>query len=385
MGVLAVNADGFAAPQAGSLKPSAWLFPNTGLSAFSYWVMDTFFHDKFLTLFSMLFGISLFLVGGELSDRRKGKILARRLVILFFFGMLHGFGIWWGDILSLYAATGAIMFFLRSLRPRVLLTLGVSIYLVMAVSDLPWPAPAHSSAKSATAIVAAAASTPSVSAKRRARVAHDVAIASSSWSGAYEVNTREYLNLLRGDVSLIPQTLALMMIGLGLFKTGFFAGRSSKRTYRMAVLSGLPALACIGVISWQTNVLGLPFSGEHGLMLLLSPLVSLCYAAGLVLLLRGPGGGALAPLAATGRMAFTNYLTQSIIMTSIFYGGRGGLMGQIDRPGLWLITCLIWAVQLIWSPLWLARFENGPFEWVWRCLTLGRRVPFRKTSSPAAA
>lgn len=117
LGILAVNADGFAAPQSASLKPAMWLFPNVGWTAFSYWLMDTLFHEKFLTIFSMLFGVSLFLVGGDGTDPRRGRILARRLTVLLLFGLLHGFGIWWGDILSLYAVTGFLMFFCRGWRP----------------------------------------------------------------------------------------------------------------------------------------------------------------------------------------------------------------------------------------------------------------------------
>lgn len=71
LGILAVNADGFAAPTVASLKPLIWPFPNQGWTALSYWVMDAFFHEKFVTLFSMLFGVSLFLVGGERSDKQK--------------------------------------------------------------------------------------------------------------------------------------------------------------------------------------------------------------------------------------------------------------------------------------------------------------------------
>ena len=100
------------------------------------------------------------------------------------------------------------------------------------------------------------------------------------------------------------------------------------------------------------------------------------------------GAGAavvLSPMAAAGRMAFTNYLTQSLIMTCIFYGGRGALMGQVDRPALWGIVLAIWALQLTWSPLWLKRFEMGPFEWIWRCLTMGRLLPIRKGPAGAAA
>ena len=80
-------------------------------------------------------------------------------------------------------------------------------------------------------------------------------------------------------------------------------------------------------------------------------------------------------------MAFTNYLTQSLIMTSIFYGGRGALMGQVDRPALWGIVVGIWILQLAWSRLWLSRFEMGPLEWLWRWITYGQRSPFVRRPS----
>lgn len=375
LGILAVNADGYAAPQSASLKPAMWLFGNEGRTAISYWIMDTFFHEKFLSIFSMLFGVSLYLVGGELSDRRKRRILARRLALLFLFGMLHGFGIWWGDILSLYAVTGAIMFFCRSWRPGMLLGIGIALYAAMAISDIP-----RSSVSFAeNPPVATHTPDPAAISKRKARIAQTLAEAKGSWAGAYRVNAREYRNLLSGDLWLIPQTLGLMMIGLALFKFGFLAGLSSDRRYATMIAIGAPALILLGWLSWQTTVIERGIPAEHGIVLLLSPLVALSYASGLILLMRSRVSGWLAPLAATGRMAFTNYLTQSIIMTSIFYGGRGALMGKVDRPGLWALTAAIWLLQLIWSPLWLSRFEMGPFEWAWRCLTLGRRVPLRKS------
>ena len=87
----------------------------------------------------------------------------------------------------------------------------------------------------------------------------------------------------------------------------------------------------------------------------------------------------LTPLACAGRMAFTNYLSQTLIMTTIFYGGRGlGWYGQIGWPEMWMIIGGVWAAQLIWSPLWLSVFQMGPLEWAWRCLTYKRMVPLRK-------
>jgi len=100
----------------------------------------------------------------------------------------------------------------------------------------------------------------------------------------------------------------------------------------------------------------------------------------LILLVKAGARFITEPLAAVGRMAFTNYLTQSLIMTTIFWGGRGfGLYGEVDRPTLIGIVVAIWVLQLIWSPLWLARFQMGPFEWIWRRLSYGRPVAMAKT------
>ena len=100
-------------------------------------------------------------------------------------------------------------------------------------------------------------------------------------------------------------------------------------------------------------------------------------AAVLILLARTKFGARLLhPLACAGRMAFSNYLTQSLIMTAIFYGGRGpGLFGTMNHAALVPIVAAIWIGQLIFSTLWLRWFRYGPFEWGWRCLTYDRRLP----------
>lgn len=176
----------------------------------------------------------------------------------------------------------------------------------------------------------------------------------------------------------MPPTLGLMMIGLSLFKSGFLAGRSSTKRYATVIAAGTVALAIVSWMAWRKDIAEMPVLGEDAVGFFLTPAVSLAYASTLILLLRSGAVSLLSPFAAASRMAFTNYLTQSIIMTSIFYGGRGGLMGQINRPALWAIVLSVWALQLTWSPIWLSRFEMGPFEWVWRCLTYGRTVPFLK-------
>jgi len=84
-------------------------------------------------------------------------------------------------------------------------------------------------------------------------------------------------------------------------------------------------------------------------------------------------------LEAVGRMAFSNYISQSIICTILFYSHGFGLFAQLDRYQLMLIVAAIFIAQLIWSPWWLARFKYGPLEWLWRSLSYGKLQPFKRT------
>jgi uncharacterized protein len=78
-------------------------------------------------------------------------------------------------------------------------------------------------------------------------------------------------------------------------------------------------------------------------------------------------------------MAFTNYLTQSLIMTGLFYGGRGlDWFGEMNHAALVPIVAAIWIGQLVFSTVWMSAFRYGPFEWGWRCLTYARWMPIVK-------
>jgi uncharacterized protein len=87
--------------------------------------------------------------------------------------------------------------------------------------------------------------------------------------------------------------------------------------------------------------------------------------------------GATARLSAVGRMALTNYLVQSLVCTALFCGWGFGLIGRLDRIGLYAVVGAIWLAQLVYSSAWLARFRFGPAEWLWRTLIYGRRQPLR--------
>jgi uncharacterized protein len=90
-------------------------------------------------------------------------------------------------------------------------------------------------------------------------------------------------------------------------------------------------------------------------------------------------------LAAVGRMAFTNYLMTSIVMTTIFYGYGLGLTGHLHRAQLFLLVLGMWALMLAWSKPWLDRFNYGPFEWLWRSMSRLRLQDMRKRAPVEAA
>jgi uncharacterized protein len=94
------------------------------------------------------------------------------------------------------------------------------------------------------------------------------------------------------------------------------------------------------------------------------------YLAAVLLFCRAAWGNWLKQLLApVGRMALTNYLTQSILGALIFYSFGLGLYGKLAGYQLYLTIIPIWILQIIWSRIWLEHFHYGPFEWVWRSLT----------------
>lgn len=176
----------------------------------------------------------------------------------------------------------------------------------------------------------------------------------------------------------------LMLLGMALFKLGVFSAERSRRFYltciALAVGVGLP-LVWLGIRrnfagGWEAP--GFFFLGLQ-LNYWASRLVALGWVGAVMLVCRHGGRGWLTrPLAAVGQMAFTNYILQTVICTTLFYGHGFGLFGRVERTGQAAVVVAVWAFQIVLSPLWLTRFRFGPLEWLWRTLAYMERQPFRR-------
>jgi uncharacterized protein len=183
----------------------------------------------------------------------------------------------------------------------------------------------------------------------------------------------------------------LMLLGMALFKLGVLSAERSGRFYgiliAIAVIIGIP-VTIYGMhynfsIDWEAPRFffhGLQFNywasiptalGWIGIVMLLcrSPLLGLTKRA----------------LSAVGRTALSNYILQTIICTTIFYGHGLGMFGRVDRSGQALMVAAIWAFQIIASCLWLRYFSFGPLEWIWRTLVYMRVQPLRRPTDGTGA
>ena len=378
LGILAVNASAFSLPFMAYGEPALSPFALVGANAVARWAVEVFFEQKFLTLFALLFGASLYLVGGERSDAAHGRLLRRRLFWLAVIGLIHGLALWYGDVLLLYAWSGLFVMLMRSMSARRLIAIGLAATLVMGGLHAVMAWLAVSGPEALVNEMQDGAPGFDVAA-----VQASIAAYRSGWGAAMGQNLSAWLFVQGMSVTVfVFSTIPLMMLGMGLFKSGFFGGQASTRTYLAVAAVGATMLALLGGLKWievMAPAGGHPTGGLADAAMAFPILITLGYASLIILLTTRGLDWATAALRPVGRMAFTNYLTQTLIMTTLFYMPWGPrLFGQVDYVGQWGVVVVVWALQLIWSPLWLARFSMGPLEWVWRCLTYGRRVPILK-------
>ncbi|MDQ3080498.1 MAG: DUF418 domain-containing protein [Pseudomonadota bacterium] len=395
MGILTMNIAAFALPFPAYANPSAYGGDN-GLDLASWAFNFLIFDGKMRGLFSILFGASTLLVIDRATTAGRGGAKAHyaRMGALLLFGLIHFYFIWFGDILALYALSGMVLYWFRNKSPRALVRWAVAF---LALSATLFGLVAMSGAMAGSSGAPPTASRELLESRRT--IENEVGATSKKIPADLKLYRSDYATIVDSRLNgrtLEPfmsffsfglETLGLMFVGMALFKSGFFTGEWQDARYRKwalrCVLIALPALALLAW--WQVNSAFdsvRVFAAFIALSMPFDLMMAIAWAALIILWVRsGPMSALKTRIAAVGRMAFTNYLMTSIVMTTIFYGYGLGLFGEVGRAALWLFVLGMWGAMLLWSKPWLDRFQYGPLEWLWRSLSRAALQPMRQSTA----
>ena len=390
LGILAANIIAFGQGMTAYGWPGGFFAPPGPFADWLWGAQLVLVDGKFRAIFSLLFGAGMVLFHRRAAARGAGGgLLARRLGWLGLFGFLHWLLLWRGDILLSYAVAGFAVLWFVGWDWTKQLTLGLIGYGVGALADFASSVPAAAAAQRS---YPAGSTMARVQEALRQTQAADIAdgkveaalIAGGDQPGLIGHSLSEHLALLPGEtIYALLEAAPLMLIGMALLNLGLFEGAvAASRLRRWGWSLWLAGAIAMLPLAWWTIARGITywdsFTAFNGWL----ALPQLAAALGLALLLsvwgRRARGPLAARLAAAGQCAFTNYLGASALALAVFSGWGLGLFGKLGRLELYGVMLAFWIVMLAWPRCWLARFRHGPLEWLWRCLTYGKRVPMRR-------
>ena len=350
LGILLMNAVSFKFGTAPYLNLSAggsetWLDWTAGIFG------EIFIDQKFMGLFSLLFGAGMILFIDRAAARGRRAILLNlwRNALLLAIGVLH-FMLWDGDVLMVYAISSVFLLALRKLPNKALISVGAAVFALSVACSLLAQYIADTTGASLSGI----------------------------WTPG-EIETEDGIGIFV-LLGYFLRGLGLILIGAGLYRTGFMNGDLSTKIYRATAIIGLAIglpLATLGVVVTAVNGYSneVAFIGQIPNTLGTIP-ASLGYMSLIILWNQRADDWLKRRLRAAGRMALTNYLTQTILgvlALTVLLGDA-----NVNRAAILLFVFAVWALQLWWSQAWLGRFLFGPAEWVWRVATYRRGQPLRR-------
>ena len=367
---------------------SALQLPTDNLA---YFLTHAFVDGKFYSIFSLLFGLGFALQLTRRSDEPTAlQLYRRRLRILMAIGFVHLALFWIGDILLFYALLGFILLRLRGTEDRRLLRWTVVLLLMPVLFALP-------------KVITPFATLGLPFFLPAEFVARGFGFDLTSPTLITDIFIRgDLLTVMKGNVvGIFFRYGDLLDSGrpfkvLAMFLLGLLIGRHRawerldhfapllRRVLALGQVIGLPmslGQAWVAGLPRETTMGGWRVLLDSALYALGVVPLALAYAAAFVLLWRIPGWqGRLAFLAPTGRMALTNYLMQTLIGITLFYGIGFGLLGKVAYHHIWLLCIAFYTLQVLFSALWMGRYQYGPAEWLWRQLSYGRRFPIRRAT-----
>ncbi len=376
-GILLVNMIFMAQPVIAVLRDQV---PVSDLDRAARAFIDLFAQAKFISMFSLLFGMGFYILGQRFESRERPfkRVAVRRYLALLLFGVAHGTLLWPGDILCTYALLAFLLLPFRRRAPKTVLiwiaAIGGLLVVMMTVGM----------------IVASMSGDGAAGPREAQEVADRIAQAQAAYSSSSFIEVtaqraKDFLRLLLVDIGASPLIISMFLWGLYLGKKGWLADPDAHaRQLRALLVAGL----AVGVPTALFHTVHglrsdeLPVSAMTALdgmaTLVAGMALALAYASGIALLSRAARWRSrLDFLAPVGRMALSNYLAQSLISSLIFYGYGLGLIGQVSYAIGLLISVAVFVVQIFVSRWWFQHFRFGPLEWLWRAATYLTLPPMR--------
>ncbi|MES2645860.1 MAG: DUF418 domain-containing protein [Bacteroidota bacterium] len=381
---------------------------STSWDLYTWIVTNMFFEGTMRALFSLLFGVGMFILLNRLEKKGAGinaaNIYFRRLTWMLVFGLIHCYLLLWsGEILYNYALMGFLVFSFRNMVPGKLI---LAALLLFSAGSL-WT---YSDYKNDLKFVEQVAIVKTYQSEGKP-LTKELKEANEKWQKREEERSpaavEEYnLNMRKNYVQVVGflapvnlqknehfpyrydpfDVLSMMLLGIALFKLNILSAKKSYRFYFTMLLIGYAIGLSVNyyevkmILDSNFSLLG--FSKSYLTYDLGRIPIALGHIAVIMLLCKLPILIWLkTSLAAVGKMALTNYMMHSVIALFFFTGAGFGMFGKLQRHELLYVVFSIWIFQLIISPVWLKYFEFGPMEWIWRILSYQKKYPIRKNKN----
>lgn len=337
-------------------------------------------YGKFYSLFALLFGVSfgIMMERGAAAGNNFTPRFIWRLILLLVIGIFHA-AIYRGDILTAYVLIGLLLPAFYKVADKwlwgiiILLMLGCGQFLVYGLigkaSFLPWEsAPDSPEVARYVAVLKSGSLADVIRENLSTGLAH-------KFDFLFAIFGRTYM------------TLAYFLLGMWLVRHRIVHNLGAYRAplKRVLWISLVMTVICFALMmttfilmpdmvkfsEWR-HVLAFSFYNYFNIAL------TLALGSGFVLLFLRAGGSWSNALATYGRMALSNYVLQSLLGTTLFFGFGFGLLGRLHDWQTLLIALLIILLQIKLSGIWLRHFLYGPLEWLWRCGTYRQWLPIRR-------
>jgi uncharacterized protein len=410
LGILLMNIPYFALPDPAQFTDLEVLNERGTVNEKVWWVISLVFNGTMRALFCIMFGAGIILFTERAESKVAGPQSAdyffRRQLWLMLFGMINLYVLLWiGDYLFPYAAFGMILYTFRRLSAKSLIVASVICLLLMSARENVNLFRSKAIIEKGEQALRIDTTVTKLSIEEKEQIAAMKSFKERSSIGSRKKEMETSIRKVQGNYSTLYkyQTergftfftsiifyisfshVLFMFLGMAFYKNGILTGNAPVSVYWIFFLGGTllgllltyPKLAIMLQYNFDrfeyTKHMRFDFS-EFGRVLRsigLFGLLMLMFKSGLFKWL-------FRLMKPVGQMAFTNYLTQSLLMGLFFYGVGFGMFGKLERYEIYYVVGATWLLQIIWSHLWLRFFRFGPLEWCWRSLTYWKRQPLVK-------